>query len=57
VQPDIIVICDSENVNEKRRYMRIPSPVLEVLSETTKHKDMLKNLIYIYMAELVNTGL
>lgn len=49
VQPDIIVICDTENVNEKRRYMGIPSLVLEVLSETTKHKDMLKKLdLYIH---------
>lgn len=49
VQPDIIVICDIENVNEKRRYMGTPSLVLEVLSETTKHKDMLKKLdLYIH---------
>jgi len=45
VQPDILVICD----NEKGRYRGTPSLVLEVLSETTKHKDMLKKLdLYIH---------
>lgn len=44
VQPDIIVICDTENVNEKGRYMGIPSLVVEVLSESTRRKDMLKKL-------------
>ena len=49
VQPDILVICDTENVNEKGRYRGTPSLVLEVLSETTKHKDMLKKLdLYIH---------
>lgn len=44
VQPDILVICDTENIDEKGRYRGIPSLVLEVLSETTRHKDMLKKL-------------
>lgn len=44
VQPDIIVICDTENVNEKGRYMGVPSLVVEVLSESTRRKDMLKKL-------------
>ncbi|NSW92665.1 MAG: Uma2 family endonuclease [Firmicutes bacterium] len=44
VQPDILVICDTENIDEKGRYRGIPSLILEVLSETTKHKDMLKKL-------------
>lgn len=44
VQPDIIVICDTENINEKRKYTGIPTLVLEVLSETTQKKDMLKKL-------------
>ena len=43
VQPDIVVICDTENINEKGRYHGIPALVVEVLSETTKKKDMLKN--------------
>jgi len=49
VQPDILVICDTVNINEKGRYTGIPSLVLEVLSETTKHKDLLKKLdLYIH---------
>jgi prevent-host-death family protein len=49
VQPDIIVICDTENINEKRRYTGIPTLVIEVLSETTQQKDMLKKLnLYLY---------
>jgi len=44
VQPDIIVICDTENINEKGRYTGIPALVLEVLSESTQKKDMLKKL-------------
>lgn len=44
VQPDILVICDTENVNEKGRYMGVPSLVVEVLSESTRRKDMLKKL-------------
>jgi Uma2 family endonuclease len=49
VQPDIVVICDEENVNEKGRYFGTPSLVVEVLSESTQRKDMLKKLnLYIY---------
>jgi len=44
VQPDMVVICDTENVTEKGRYMGVPSLVLEVLSESTRSKDMLKKL-------------
>lgn len=44
VQPDIIVICDLENINENRRYMGTPTLVVEVLSETTQRKDMVKKL-------------
>ena len=44
VQPDIIVICDTENINEKGRYTGTPALVVEVLSETTRQKDMLKKL-------------
>lgn len=44
VQPDIIVICDPENVNEKRKYMGTPTLVVEVLSEDSQSKDMLKKL-------------
>lgn len=44
VQPDIIVICDTENINEKGRYAGTPHLVIEVLSDTTRQKDMLKKL-------------
>lgn len=44
VQPDIIVICDTENIDENGRYIGIPSLVIEVLSQTTKNKYMLKKL-------------
>lgn len=44
VQPDIVVICDTENINEKRRYIGIPTLVVEVLSESTQKNDMLKKL-------------
>jgi len=44
VQPDIIVICDLENVNDKRRYTGTPTLVVEVLSVMTGRKDMLKKL-------------
>lgn len=49
VQPDIIVICDIENIIERNRYTGIPTLVLEVLSESTRKKDMLKKLnLYLY---------
>jgi prevent-host-death family protein len=49
VQPDIMVICDLENVNESGRYTGTPTLVVEVLSETTRQKDMLKKLnLYLY---------
>lgn len=49
VQPDILVICDTENINEKGRYTGIPTLVVEVLSESTQKKDMLKKLnLYLY---------
>lgn len=44
VQPDIIVICDTEKINEKRRYTGTPTMIIEVLSESTQKKDMLKKL-------------
>jgi prevent-host-death family protein len=44
VQPDILVICDNENVDEKGRYHGIPALVVEVLSPSTKNKDMVAKL-------------
>ena len=44
VQPDIVVVCDQENINEQGRYNGTPILVMEVLSESTRHKDMVKKL-------------
>lgn len=40
VQPDVVVICDEEKVNEDNKYEGIPTLVVEVLSPWTKGKDM-----------------
>ncbi|MEN1967567.1 type II toxin-antitoxin system prevent-host-death family antitoxin [Lentibacillus sp. N15] len=44
VQPDILVICDKDNLDEKGKYMGTPTLVVEVLSPSTRSKDMLKKL-------------
>lgn len=44
VQPDILVICDLENRNEKDRYTGIPSLVVEVLSDSTSRMDFVRKL-------------
>ncbi len=44
VQPDLMVICDTDKINEQGRYMGIPTMVVEVLSETTRQNDMLRKL-------------
>jgi Uma2 family endonuclease len=45
MQPDVLVICDLENnVNEKERYMGTPTLVIEILSESTRSKDMVDKL-------------
>ncbi len=43
VQPDIIVICDENNVKENK-YQGIPAMVVEVLSPTSKGKDLVLKL-------------
>ncbi|EEG76061.1 Uma2 family endonuclease [Dethiobacter alkaliphilus] len=48
VQPDIVVICDEEKVNEKGRYVGVPTLVVEVLSSSTKGKDLATKL-HLYM--------
>jgi Uma2 family endonuclease len=40
VQPDVVVICDLDKVNESNKYEGIPTLVVEVLSPSTKGKDM-----------------
>ena len=44
VQPDILVLCDPENVDEKGRYHGVPTLLVEVLSPSTRGKDMIKKL-------------
>ena len=44
LQPDVVVICDLDNINEKGRYSGIPAVVVEVLSESTRNYDMVKKL-------------
>lgn len=44
VQPDVVVICDRDKVNEDGRYEGIPTLVAEVLSPSTKSKDMVAKL-------------
>ena len=45
MQPDLLITCDHEHsVNEKGRYMGTPSLVVEILSPSTKSKDMVDKL-------------
>lgn len=45
MQPDLIVVCDLKgNVTEKDRYMGTPSLVIEILSDSTRSKDMIDKL-------------
>lgn len=44
VQPDIIVICDRDKTDKNGKYKGTPSLVAEVLSPSSRNKDMLKKL-------------
>lgn len=45
MQPDVLVACDLENnVTEKGRYMGTPTLVVEILSDSTRSKDMIDKL-------------
>ncbi len=45
MQPDVLVACDVENnVTEKGRYMGTPTLVIEILSDSTRSKDMVDKL-------------
>jgi prevent-host-death family protein len=45
MQPDLTVICDMDNnINEKNKYMGTPSLALEILSVSTRSKDMVYKL-------------
>ncbi len=54
VQPDLMVICDlEEKLNEKDYYMGVPDLLLEILSQSTRGKDLIKKLD-LYMSCGVN---
>lgn len=45
MQPDVLVACDLENnVTVKGRYMGTPTLVIEILSDSTRSKDMVDKL-------------
>ncbi|NLV91755.1 MAG: type II toxin-antitoxin system prevent-host-death family antitoxin [Firmicutes bacterium] len=44
VQPDIVVICDEDNVNEAGQYQGVPSLIVEVVSPSTRSKDTITKL-------------
>lgn len=44
VQPDILVICDTDKIDKKGRYKGVPTLAVEVLSHSTKSRDMIKKL-------------
>jgi prevent-host-death family protein len=45
MQPDLLVACDlANNVTNKGRYMGTPTLVLEILSDSTRSKDMIDKL-------------
>lgn len=49
MQPDLLIACDLEDhINEKGRYMGTPTLVVEILSPSTRSRDMVDKL-NIYM--------
>ncbi|GBF32317.1 putative protein [Desulfocucumis palustris] len=45
VQPDIMVICDlAEKLDENDYYKGVPAIVVEILSQSTRSKDLIKKL-------------
>ncbi len=47
VQPDMFVMCDTDQVDEKGKYQGIPTLAVEILSPSTKSKDiMIKAKLY-----------
>lgn len=44
VQPDIVVICDQDKIDKKGRYLGTPSLVVEILSNSTVKKDLIRKL-------------
>src|SRR5690606_3626342 len=45
MQPDLLIVCDfDEAVNENDRYMGTPTLCIEILSKSTRSKDMIDKL-------------
>lgn len=44
VQPDLVVICDKDRIDANGKYKGTPQLVVEVLSPSTRSKDMIKKL-------------
>ena len=45
MQPDLLIACDLEgNINEKGKYMGTPTLCVEILSKSTRSKDMVEKL-------------
>ncbi|HML36569.1 MAG TPA: type II toxin-antitoxin system prevent-host-death family antitoxin [Bacillota bacterium] len=44
VQPDIMVLCDTKKIDEEGKYHGVPTLVVEILSDSTRKKDMHKKL-------------
>lgn len=45
VQPDLMVICDlEEKLDDRDYYMGVPTLVVEIISESTRNKDLIKKL-------------
>lgn len=44
VQPDVLVICDTDKIDEAGKYKGVPTLAAEVLSRSTRRKDMIKKL-------------
>ena len=45
VQPDLVVICDlEENLNSKDHYMGVPVLAVEIISPSTRSRDIIKKL-------------
>lgn len=52
-QPDLLVVCDLENnITEKGRYLGTPALVIEILSESTRNRDMVEKLNSYMLSEV-----
>lgn len=44
VQPDVVVICDKDQIDANGKYTGTPTLVVEVLSPSTRSKDLIRKL-------------